>query len=161
MKINLLLVVAALLFVIGCKSIAPAIDGNEAVVKILCDEGITKETDPTQARRLKEVGYWMSDELFKMMINANFRAAVVQTEKDYNPDAGEYLLKIKIDRYHFKPVGTFLDTSYQLIGKEVLVSRSHGCGTGRNWRNCCEKLNKDMLDVVAGKINELAVTNKK
>lgn len=158
MKLQLLLA-SLIVCLVGCQSTNLVIDGKGAVIKILCDDGITKDTDAVQARRLKEVGYWISDDFFKRMTEANFKASVVQSEKDYNPDAGEYLLKIKIDRYQFRPIGTYLDTSYELIGKQLLVKRSHGCGTGRNWRNCCEKLNKDMLDVVANKIILMNLTS--
>ena len=138
---------------------APTINGEPIVIKVVIEDNIQKEMDTVQVQRYSQVAAWMSSSLLENLQRSGYQPELLAKQSDFQAADGTFLLVVKIEKYNFRAVGTFLETSYILTGKQQLLSNKHSCSTARNWRNCVKKLNKDMIDDVTRKMQTIDAQN--
>ena len=133
----------------GCRSVPPvAPDGSKPVFKVYVDPNESSVSDPVWRQRRREVASWMADDCVDILSRGGCEASRAASDAPpASPDI--YFLKITITDYRWRYMGTTLDVKYSLSkgGKRVLSS-SDGCGTSRNWRHCCRKVNMDIVDAI-------------
>lgn len=162
MKIKILaLSISLLLGFAACTNLpsAPMINGKPIVLKVFIEDNIQKDMDSIQVERYSQVAAWMARSLLDYLQSSGYQAELIAKKSDYTPDKGVYLLEVKVERYNFRAVGTFLETSYILAGKEQLLSNKHSSTTTRNWRHCVKKLNKDMVEDITKKFMAIDAKN--
>jgi hypothetical protein len=127
-------------------------------------EGLTEK----QIQQRNQVFDWMERDMVSLLTRrGGYDAAVITSRDAFQPGPGKYLLVTRIVRYNpgakaarmivgFGAGAASLDTHFELFGegKEPLISRDHGVGSGREWVNCCRKLNEQMLTAVKAALSE-------
>jgi len=145
----LIVVFAGLGLFVGCRSVPPvATDGSKPVFEVYVDPGVSGVSDPVQKKRRSEVGAWMAGDCVDILARGGCAASLASSGTP-SGDATRYFLKITIKDYRWRYMGTSLDVEYKLSrGGKCVLSSSGGCGTSRNWRNCCRKINTDIVDAI-------------
>jgi len=142
----------------GCRSVPPiAANGSKPVFKVYVDSNESSVSDPVWRQRRREVASWMADDCVDILSRGGCDASRA-TSVDPSSYPGAYFLKITITNYRWRYMGTTLDVKYILTkGGKRIISSTDGCGTSRNWRNCCRKVNTDITDAIR---SELAKGNR-
>lgn len=158
MKIKLLTVcLVSLIVLAGCSTMpkAPTINGKPVFIKVVIEDNIQKDMDTAEVQRYSQVAAYMADNLLKDLQRSGYQAELIAKKSNFKSGERALLLDVKIKRYNFRAVGTFLETGYVLSGEKELLSSSHGCSTARNWRHCVIKLNKDMVEAITLKMRAM------
>ena len=127
-------------------------------------EGLTEK----QIQQHNQVFDWPERDMVNLLVKrGGYKSEVLMSRDAFKPGPGNYLLVTRIVRYNpgakaarmivgFGAGAVSLDTHYELYGqgKEPLLSKDHGVGSGREWLNCCRKLNEQMLDAVKARLSE-------
>ena len=149
--INSLYLVMSLCFSVicfsGCRSVPPikTANGKKPSFDIHIDANTGGISHPVQKSRQQTVAEWMANDCATLLRDAECEARVVKESGKETPP-GVYVLDIKIEKYRWRYVGTSLDISYTLTKDGATIfSEKDGCGTSRNWRNACRKLDINIL----------------
>ena len=148
-------VLIAAVLLAGCRSVPPLASGPAKLrFQVYVDANTKNVTHPVQKRRQENVAAWMAQDCANLIRKAGSDASVIRDVSAVPTGSDDCLLKIKLENYKWRFVGTTMDASYVLTrgGKEILASRS-GCGTSRNWRRCCRKINTEIIDAIRSALN--------
>ena len=150
---TLALAIFALFIIPGCKSRPPVIkNGKQVEICLLVNNNAYQENGNIKSMQYVQVAGYMTQKLVALLKSYGYIPVLLDREKDYKPSPSKYLLKVKLEKYTFRPIGTTLETSYILSNKGELMRKTHHCGTSRGWRNCVERLNLDMVNAISSKI---------
>jgi hypothetical protein len=162
--------VAGLAVSVTAAKAADAAAAGQSTIYVFSDRKTDAESlTEKQVQQHDQVFAWMERDMANLLVKrGGYKAEVIQSRDAYKPTPGSYLLVTRIVRYNpgakaarmivgFGAGAVSLDTHYELYGqgKEPLLSKDHGVGSGREWMNCCRKLNEQMLaainEALAGK----------
>lgn len=147
---------------------ANAAAAGQSTVYVLSDHTTGEENlTEKQVQQHDQVFAWMERDMVNLLVKrGGYKAEVIQSRDAYKPAPGSYLLVTRIVRYNpgvkaarmivsFGAGAASLDTHYELYGegKEPLLAKDHGVGSGREWMNCCRKLNEQMLAAINGTLS--------
>jgi hypothetical protein len=141
--------------------------GGEVSVFILPDRGIDSNTmSRLQIKQRNQIGQWWEQDMALLLAERNgYETQIITSREEFTPGPGKYLLTNKILRYHAGSkvarmyvgygVGSAnMDVHYELFGegKDPILVKTDGCGTSRDWRNACRKLNENLVKALRGAI---------
>jgi hypothetical protein len=149
---NTIVILALLSIAGGCRSVKPiASDGRLLKFAVSVDPNTGAIANGVQKRRQEAVAAWMENDCVSMLGAAGCAAAKAGKA---TPPSDAYKLEIIITNYKWRYVGTQMTAAYKLTknGKEILSSIS-SCGTSRNWRHCCRKINTEIIDAIRRRLS--------
>jgi len=157
-NLTYVLILISLVSFTACKNVPSRIyNGNPIGIQVFIDSNVNKNMTSTQMQRYSQVAKYMSINLIKSLQYAGYKTELIGQKTDFKHAEATFLLEVKIAQYNYRPIGTFLKTSYILTKNKKILSKTHDCSTSRNWRHCVQKLNRDMIEVINQEITALKI----
>jgi len=162
----------AFLLVLGCAASPTAPrpsspGGGKVELKVVSDRGNPAEMGERQWAWRNEVGAFMENDLVAQLRRAGYDAEYLRSEKEFQPRADRYLIKVSIKSYNpgssaarilvgFGAGACSLDNAYELygMGPEPIMTWTDGVGTSEHWSKLPRKLNSNAVKRITQKLGE-------
>ncbi len=159
----------AVAFIISFAYPARAVEKSaQTTICILFDNGVNETLEARQAKAQTQLSDWMENDLVKVFARytkAGYQAKLIENRKDFTPQPDNYLLTVKIIKYHagskaarafvgYGAGGVSLKINYKLFAKgaNAILTNDDEIFSGRSWLNAARKLNENMAKAVTEKL---------
>ena len=155
-------VLALVLFTAGLAAAASRI-----VIAVLSDRGDPATMNEKQFAMRNQVGEWMEKDLLKLLSKAGYEARLIGKAEEFQPAAGQYLLKVAIVSYNpgskaarmmvgYGAGATSLDTRAELVDQKgaTLLTEEFGVGSSRDWHYSTRKVNEQTVAAVTNRLRQ-------
>lgn len=143
---------------------------TQTTIYVLFDNGVNETLDARQAKAQTQLAAWMDDDLLRVFARyakSGYQANLIEKRADFKPLQDNYLLIVKIIKYHagskaarmvvgFGAGGVSLEIHYEFFadGVNAILTKDDGVFSGREWVNAARKLNENMAKTIVGKLGK-------